>query len=506
MLFLIFLIITAVCFFIGFAQIYGFLRFRSLKHLVIIQKRYHHFVQLECVVCMLSLFIGVPSMSNTELNNSIYDDHLSNTMQMVLALLPRIFSTICFLFIMNIEAARLYLMNYDLQYLHSSKNQRWKVQIDHSIAEKDWYLSNRKKWGNQRFVFKRTLVFYFLALCVTASTWIYTRAFYIEYVYVADLANAIFVCVPIAIINVVFCKLPKANDAMFFHFEYRATAIAVDIGFVIYVFAAAIESMGYMLLGYVLAIAALVFSLSLPSLLSTIVVPMKISWSSLWIHTANRIDSRETSITSTSSASQLELYIQSQQNQHSQQSPKAMSPRSLMEIKMRETLKDERRFEVFIDWMYREFSSEVMLSVIELVQFKQYLKDCGLITDTDNEEGVNFYRKMPRSTIVYGVPTLRSISMLKSDSAGDEETGVDEVNSNQWGCIGSALYEKYIERHSELEVNISFGLRRRWEKLHLTRYPESGVEEFASVCDSVVEEMLKYVRESFDRFDIQHRE
>ena len=43
--------------------------------------------------------------------------------------------------------------------------------------------------------------------------------------------------------------------------------------------------------------------------------------------------------------------------------------------RLQETLRDEVKFESFIDWMYREFSAEVMLSVIELSQFRAYLKD-----------------------------------------------------------------------------------------------------------------------------------
>ena len=69
-----------------------------------------------------------------------------------------------------IEAGRIWLISYDLQYLHSSKNQKWKTQIDVSYADKDWYLQNRGKWGNRLYVARLAIVYY-LVTSTTGLTW-----------------------------------------------------------------------------------------------------------------------------------------------------------------------------------------------------------------------------------------------------------------------------------------------------------------------------------------------
>ena len=50
-----------------------------------------------------------------------------------------------------------------------------------------------------------------------------------------------------------------------------------------------------------------------------------------------------------------------------------------MDEKLRGTLQDEAQFELLMEWMYREFSSENMLSFIEYNQFKAVLKGYGMI-------------------------------------------------------------------------------------------------------------------------------
>ena len=68
--------------------------------------------------------------------------------------------------------------------------------------------------------------------------------------------------------------------------------------------------------------------------------------------------------------------------------------------------------------------------------------------------------------------------------------------------IAKALYEKYIRRHSELEINIDWALRNRWDSLHFRNYPERELAELVNVVDETISEMIKYVRESLMRFNI----
>ena len=169
------------------------------------------------------------------------------------------------------------------------------------------------------------------------------------------------------------------------------------------------------------------------------------------------------------------------------------SPSQSLEERLRKTLQDESEFQLFMDWMFREFSSEVLLSVIELVQFQALLKEYGQTTAASSEEvdrtfgeQIVFYRTIPRSSIVH-------------------ENTKQVKGLGQLTRIASSLYEKYIRSHSELEINIGSGLRDRWGALHSTNYPIDKLKQLNSVVSDCVCEMMKYIRQSFLRFDIDRK-
>merc|ERR1719242_727584 len=181
-----------------------------------------------------------------------------------------------------------------------------------------------------------------------------------------------------------------------------------------------------------------IFTLSMPSLVSTVWIPHKIRTSSVW-NKASWGDRLSVSIESSKSKS---------------------SDSSLGEI-LRETLKDEQGMEVFMQWMFREFSSEALLSSIEFTQFKAVLMDyveAGNGDQQNTAKGSNnlvFYPKIPKSTIVYG-----GIEQMESTHNKTENSGSDLIKLK---AIADALYQKYIERECELELNISSRLRGQWD-------------------------------------------
>lgn len=202
--------------------------------------------------------------------------------------------------------------------------------------------------------------------------------------------------------------------------------------------------------------------------------------------------------------------------EQSPKSPPSVSRAGSVREKLMDTLRSESEFEDFMAHLYREFSSETMLSVIELVQFKSFLKEYGQTTDlvsptnsVDGEEIV-FFNKMPSSSIVHeDTISMRDSAFVPSDSAGEDVVGQtsDEVTQKQrrrmW--IAGTLYEKYIRRHCELEINISWVLRNRWQALDTREYPMDEMQELIAILDEVLEEMLKYIRQSYLRYDISRK-
>ena len=186
--------------------------------------------------------------------------------------------------------------------------------------------------------------------------------------------------------------------------------------------------------------------------------------------------------------------------------------------RLQETLRDEVKFESFIDWVYREFSAEVMLSVIELSQFRAYLKDMDSENLGNSSEinhnctNIEFYKNMPQSSILQSTHSLRlcNLEPVASLSTGgngiDMECDHDLDDGNRKAevtRIVEALYLKYIERAAELEINVSSTLRNRWDILQGKQYPIEDLQLLTCVIEETIAEMLKYMRQSFIRFEMQ---
>lgn len=190
-------------------------------------------------------------------------------------------------FVADIEACRLWLICYQLHYLKATKNQKWKMLIDRSFAERDWYLCNKTRWGNTSFVFKRAAVCYFIGFIVRMVylVWCFQqpRSWRADYIYVLD---AILFCFPILLINWSYLKSPKQLcDLLFFHFEFKATIIAYIVAYVVFVCILAVLMLfsGDRNIALVLARIAMLGGAAIPSYLSTIYIPYKIRSSPYWV-------------------------------------------------------------------------------------------------------------------------------------------------------------------------------------------------------------------------------
>lgn len=277
-----FLLVSSICVLIGFLQIYGLYRFVSLRKSPCVQKRFPNIVILESVSCVIYLIFGAPLFCNMTFND-IEQFNISDTSRLSMILVPRILNRFLLYFIADMEACRLYLVSFALHYLNASKNSKWKVQIDRSFAEKDWYLLNKNRFGNTRYVFTRAMIYYFSTAIISVSLYAYAQLVNTDYLSLCPMVDGILLLLPLVIINYCYCKCPKVNDAMFFHFEFRTTALVMCTGFTINVIAAVTGAIGFTLMGYIYALVAAVCSLSVPSMLSTILIPAKITYSSIWV-------------------------------------------------------------------------------------------------------------------------------------------------------------------------------------------------------------------------------
>ena len=240
----------------------------------------------------------------------------------------------------------------------------------------------------------------------------------------------------------------------------------------------------------------------------------------------------------------------------------SVSSSGTFESRLRDTLNDEDKFEAFINWMYREFSSEAILSFIEFVQFRAYLmnhisttntvKTTNMMKTSDTMKAFKttgasdskrfdyqFYSKMPQSSIVHnivyqsGAPSTDSIIVYDRDisirterptanSVGGAATGKSgsvvfehslTTNDNNEGnkegglalvqtrMIAHLLFVKYIDHFSMFEINISGHERDKFIELDRTHYAGISIKDMMDLFDVLIGNMLQYIRESHLRFE-----
>merc|ERR1719474_644606 len=181
--------------------------------------------------------------------------------------------------------------------------------------------------------------------------------------------------------------------------------------------------------------------------------------------------------------------------------------------KLPEILRDGQQCEALIDWMNREFCSESMLSFLEFVQFRKFVKEeMGKGDDTEDSDRYDFelFDGMPKSTIIYDPSRLITRRVTPTSScpaqslSGYLESGSKSTGNTVLRCkqIAHLFLKKYIEHNSEHAINISASMRNKYVDLEQRDYDEMELTQFETLYDEVIHEMLKYIHQSYKRYEM----
>merc|ERR1712129_241962 len=169
------------------------------------------------------------------------------------------------------------------------------------------------------------------------------------------------------------------------------------------------------------------------------------------------------------------------------------------EYTVRGMFQDEQLFEQFIAWMIREFSGENILSFVEFVQFKQYVtkikgnrSTVAAQTDTaaiEEKEDINyidyFNDQVPISSIV-----------------SRERNGLNEMEKCR--DIAHELWLKYIKVEGRFEINIGYGLRRKYANCDNNNWNMS-LNELLIIFDDAMLEAHRFMQRSLVRLKADMR-
>ena len=190
---------------------------------------------------------------------------------------------------------------------------------------------------------------------------------------------------------------------------------------------------------------------------------------------------------------------------------------------LRDILRSEDGVDCFMFHLAQEFSTEILLSLLEFAQFKAKLRAHFEVIDmlqtatsaldmhNPEQELVSFPASMPRSDIVWGaLDSLESagqIGKCLAAVAGDSENERALVEAKVRAHL---LFRKYIEPKCESEINISAAMRERlcdkmedverWASSRRDTNFTMRVDLLYRVFDECMDEMLKLLTYSLVRF------
>ena len=217
---------------VGILQIYGVYRFKSIQHLLIIQKRYPKFVIIESIVVIFSCIVAIPLVVNMRLE--LIKRSVNVTTYKIVDTVAWSINPPCSHFIVNIEAMRLWLIYFNLNYLHSSKQSQWKSVINHTFAESNWFITNKKTYGNIKYIGFRVMIYYIISASIST---IAMAIFHTTHLHFAQLTDGALYTIPVTFMLYLYWKCPQSgqlNELFYIHYEFRLSAIFFGTGLVIY--------------------------------------------------------------------------------------------------------------------------------------------------------------------------------------------------------------------------------------------------------------------------------
>ena len=161
---------------------------------------------------------------------------------------------------------------------------------------------------------------------------------------------------------------------------------------------------------------------------------------------------------------------------------------------MREILSHMDTYATFISHLIHEFSFENLLCVTEMMQYRTLYAHLFRM-DHDNDACIPDLLRLPLHDPLF--PQSRIVFNDRFQSRASAQ------------CIEyvvKALLNKYIVTGCELEVNIEFALRRKFETLitdkHFVSQLMSNKREVIMVFDPIIRALMNLMSDSFWRFSL----
>ena len=428
---------------------------------------------------------------------------------------------------------RSYMNYYGIKYANSIDADQWKQLISNEKSTNNWFIINKHKYGNYKYWQKYVLI----SFIVFTSIIVFLRFLFLhnDRLRWSSILGILVIGTIIAVIliGIIYCKTPYYGDIFYIHHEIKYLVVDWCVGIV----CATLLGIGYVMVTdeitktILLVITAFVF-LTIFFVGVTTQTLYVIQKNKKWLNLSafSSADKKDTPLylqhqLSLSSGSlivitllcngsyniTLKTTITSGVSDRSEdlsgiQRELATMHRvdsaekdtvSYEECSMEDVLADKDGFDSFFYHLRQEFSTEILLSLVEMTQFKEMVCDYYHSLGHNNNWNPNMFIKYPKENIPKSYIVYASMKEL-GEKYEFYIKGIDnEFNARKVDIIirSYLLYERYIKLNAEFEVNISWDKRKKLTAIMGDLGEWINYDKFDQMTDV---EILKFLYDVFD--------
>eukprot|EP01084_Bolivina_argentea_P019171 35652_1 len=471
--------------------VYGF-RFWVFRQCQVLKKRYSFVACIE-ILCVLIGFFANGCV--------ILSDSMQATWLRQLSFHIAIFVQYCIIYCW---LWRFWLIYYDMKWMVASLSVSWKRLINPrsrhhspSISTIDWFLDHKHTYGNRQWVGIRIGIF--VILCSTATIIIRYMFDFTKNEPIGETIYLFFYFVPFVGLGYLRCKLPAFQDTIYIKQEMKyimGVLLLILCAFGIQEIAEGNfkETPNSQLIINILFYVAIECCNFICILITTRYVLRKVSiLLSEQMKAAAGADSNKANKNNNN-------YVQLKDGDDNNN--EMMLTNKQLNTQLIKCLSNAKIFDLFMRFLAKEFSIECLLSYVEFVQFKQYLRK-----RMHNTSGGNNNEQDDEKKEDINVETDTDLSVVFPSSVPNSEIVYSEDVS-----IKAKIYKfylKYIRKNSEFEINVLDSTRKGLHNLmedynvwmNNNYYDETGLYHFYDQC---IAEMKILLISSYKRFKEFH--
>ena len=421
--------------------IYCIYKFNQRKDDIIIQKRYPSItlifgviiIKCDDTTSIISTHTICDDPQNFTLDCDISNEFVLKTMHYSLLFSVYTISTVDLWIIL----LRYWLIFYNVNWTRSTTNQTWKIHLNPSNAESDWYLSHKSTFGNIKYCGKRLFILYLIVVIL-----VFMLKFFIwtdDGAEINMIVGIFFTVIPVCILLIFACKIRKFKDGFYIIKEIKWITLIVMSGLICYPF---FGVMVPSIFGVNLFIRS-VFVTTVNLIQSVIYLYIQTLYILKMVTKDETLNFMSKSDDEMNLASMIEMQERKKRNPNKDQE----------DVKLEDTLKDAELFQRFMQHLANEWSMELLLAFIELTQLQSAIKhEFGKSNEYEmvfipSQIAILENDDIPQSCFVYQNETAGFIRYNDIDFANNKLMEY-KVKS----CI---MYLKYVNSGAELEINIS---------------------------------------------------